>query len=454
MFIEILQGILSFLERLWRWVQRLTGLEDDQVNSKRSEWNNPYGLRQEYVQPHFYNAHHGASPTLRQRSSHADVDRNTNQESQSSAVTLPRPFYAPARQSPHLTNRGGVQKQKRSLVDLLLEQQKDASVSGSTEPSEAASSSEQAVGTSVESAAQPSTTAPTEDDYDCSIVFGESLKSAPVSAVYEPPQIAPKFPVNEKSGLRGSVPLVKLNRMRFIAQMAKDGNDGARMGDYAPESVVNSVDIRSIAGILRTESSDASASTIAAAPAEARNSKSQWARSSPYPTLSLKDLSLLSVIGGGGFGQVWKGTWGGTPVAVKLLNNLIIPVGSGPALPEHEQLLTAFEEEVSMLAQLRHPNICLFLGVCLEPPHRAIVTELVSRGSLWDCLRIPNLFQVRGYMFAASIAADDPVISCYRMFHSKRAYPGRSAYYDAYWRARVAGSYTCTATRRQLSTET
>jgi hypothetical protein len=117
--------------------------------------------------------------------------------------------------------------------------------------------------------------------------------------------------------------------------------------------------------------------------------------SNAFPTLSLKDLSLLGVIGGGGFGQVWKGTWGGTPVAVKMLNNLMLPTNGSAALPEQVQLLNAFEEEVTMLAQLRHPNICLFLGVCLEPPHRAIVTELVSRGSLWDCLRIPQLFQVR-----------------------------------------------------------
>jgi serine/threonine protein kinase len=117
--------------------------------------------------------------------------------------------------------------------------------------------------------------------------------------------------------------------------------------------------------------------------------------SNAFPTLSLKDLSLLGVIGGGGFGQVWKGTWGGTPVAVKMLNNLMLPTNGSAALPEQVQLLNAFEEEVTMLAQLRHPNICLFLGVCLEPPHRAIVTELVSRGSLWDCLRIPGLFQVR-----------------------------------------------------------
>ncbi|KAJ1424383.1 kinase-like domain-containing protein [Ochromonadaceae sp. CCMP2298] len=106
-----------------------------------------------------------------------------------------------------------------------------------------------------------------------------------------------------------------------------------------------------------------------------------------FPTLSLKDLALLHVVGGGGFGQVWKGTWGGTPVAVKLLSNLC----QNTQLPE--QLLCAFEEEVTMLAQLRHPNICLFLGVCLEPPNYAIVTELVSRGSLWDALRIPGLFQ-------------------------------------------------------------
>jgi len=45
-----------------------------------------------------------------------------------------------------------------------------------------------------------------------------------------------------------------------------------------------------------------------------------------------------------------------------------------------------------MLARLRHPNVCLFLGCCLEPPTcYAIVTELVPRGSLWDVLREPRL---------------------------------------------------------------
>jgi hypothetical protein len=47
-----------------------------------------------------------------------------------------------------------------------------------------------------------------------------------------------------------------------------------------------------------------------------------------------------------------------------------------------------------MLASLRHPNICLYMAACIEPPNRAIVTELVSRGSLWEVLRTPNLFEV------------------------------------------------------------
>lgn len=32
------------------------------------------------------------------------------------------------------------------------------------------------------------------------------------------------------------------------------------------------------------------------------------------------------------------------------------------------------------------------MGANLKPPNRAIVTELVSRGSLWDVLRMQNLF--------------------------------------------------------------
>jgi len=64
------------------------------------------------------------------------------------------------------------------------------------------------------------------------------------------------------------------------------------------------------------------------------------------------------------------------------------PACQGNALPESE--LKAFQDEVCMLARLRHPNVCLFLAACLEPKSRAIVTELLMRGSLWDMLRTPQ----------------------------------------------------------------
>lgn len=54
-----------------------------------------------------------------------------------------------------------------------------------------------------------------------------------------------------------------------------------------------------------------------------------------------------------------------------------------------------FSAEVLMLAALRHPNVCLFMGACMVPPNRAIVTELVTRGSLWEALRDQKLPAVR-----------------------------------------------------------
>ena len=41
--------------------------------------------------------------------------------------------------------------------------------------------------------------------------------------------------------------------------------------------------------------------------------------------------------------------------------------------------------QVSIMASLRHPNVVMFMGLCLQPP--CIVTEFCARGSLFDVLR-------------------------------------------------------------------
>ena len=41
--------------------------------------------------------------------------------------------------------------------------------------------------------------------------------------------------------------------------------------------------------------------------------------------------------------------------------------------------------QVSIISSLRHPNVVMFMGLCLQPP--CIVTEFCARGSLFDVLR-------------------------------------------------------------------
>jgi hypothetical protein len=99
--------------------------------------------------------------------------------------------------------------------------------------------------------------------------------------------------------------------------------------------------------------------------------------------IEFSELQLVEVIGGGGFGQVWKANWRGTPVAVKVLT------GSAQSKNVPRAILEEFAAEINLLKGMRHPNICLYMGACLEPPNRAIITELAANGSLWDALRLP-----------------------------------------------------------------
>ncbi|KAK7393020.1 hypothetical protein VNO78_21470 [Psophocarpus tetragonolobus] len=94
-----------------------------------------------------------------------------------------------------------------------------------------------------------------------------------------------------------------------------------------------------------------------------------------------RELILKENIGTGSFGTVLRADWRGSDVAVKILK----VQGFDPE--RFEEFLT----EVSLMKRLRHPNIVLLMGAVIQPPKLSIVTEYLSRGSLYELLHMPNV---------------------------------------------------------------
>jgi len=88
-----------------------------------------------------------------------------------------------------------------------------------------------------------------------------------------------------------------------------------------------------------------------------------------------QELKLGKVLGGGASCTVYIGTYKHTPVAVKMMRGTQMG----------ESLEKEFEREVTAMLILRHPNLVLFMGACIEP-QMIIVSEFCSGGSLFSLL--------------------------------------------------------------------
>lgn len=89
-------------------------------------------------------------------------------------------------------------------------------------------------------------------------------------------------------------------------------------------------------------------------------------------------LVFKQEIGRGSFGQVFKGTWRGTEVAIKRI----------PANCMRESETKDFMKEAFILRQLRHPNVLQVLGASMSPA--CIVTEYLPRGNLFQLIHDTN----------------------------------------------------------------
>ncbi|XP_067831715.1 mitogen-activated protein kinase kinase kinase 11-like [Heptranchias perlo] len=86
------------------------------------------------------------------------------------------------------------------------------------------------------------------------------------------------------------------------------------------------------------------------------------------------ELTLQEVIGVGGFGRVYRGTWKGQLVAVKAARQD----------PDEDISATAqnVKQEARLFAMLQHPNIIALKGVCLQEPNLCLIMEYASGGPL------------------------------------------------------------------------
>ncbi|KAL8543759.1 hypothetical protein ACS0TY_004356 [Phlomoides rotata] len=92
------------------------------------------------------------------------------------------------------------------------------------------------------------------------------------------------------------------------------------------------------------------------------------------------DLQLREEIGQGSFAVVYHGLWNGSDVAVK--------VYSGNQYSE-ETLLDS-KKGIDIMRRLRHPNVLLFMGAVISEGRIAMVTEYMTRGSLFKVLHRSN----------------------------------------------------------------
>ncbi|XP_010522101.1 PREDICTED: serine/threonine-protein kinase EDR1 isoform X2 [Tarenaya hassleriana] len=95
----------------------------------------------------------------------------------------------------------------------------------------------------------------------------------------------------------------------------------------------------------------------------------------PYQewNIDFSELTVGTRVGIGFFGEVFRGIWNGTDVAIKLFLEQDLTVEN----------MEDFCNEISILSRLRHPNVILFLGACTRPPRLSMITEYVEMGSLY-----------------------------------------------------------------------
>ncbi|KAK3413730.1 serine/threonine-protein kinase STY8 isoform X1 [Eucalyptus grandis] len=107
--------------------------------------------------------------------------------------------------------------------------------------------------------------------------------------------------------------------------------------------------------------------------------------------IDMGQLVTGAKVASGSFGDLYRGTYCGQEVAIKILK----PGRANAAI------LSDFAQEIYIMRKIRHKNVVQFIGACTRPPNLYIVTEFMSKGSIYDFLhkqngavKLPSLLKV------------------------------------------------------------
>lgn len=120
--------------------------------------------------------------------------------------------------------------------------------------------------------------------------------------------------------------------------------------------------------------------------------------------IDYKDLENVQAIGGGNFGQVSRGVYFGTEVAIKQLLDV-----------DDKDMHKYIEREMTTLKDMRHPNVVQFMGLCRHGTDIFIVTEYIGGGDLRHILKDET--KELPWLLRARIATD--VAYAMTFLHSK-----------------------------------
>jgi Protein tyrosine and serine/threonine kinase/Ankyrin repeats (many copies) len=92
------------------------------------------------------------------------------------------------------------------------------------------------------------------------------------------------------------------------------------------------------------------------------------------PVIKSDELKLLEMINRGSSCLVFKGKWRGTEVAIKQFTI---------EYTTSEKEMNKFIKELQVLSQVRHPNLLLLMGICIDQPNLCLITELIPNFTLF-----------------------------------------------------------------------